>query len=354
MNILILTAKYGMGHYSASISLKQELEKEDTNVEIVDFFEIVFPILKNVFYGMFNILVSKCGSIYNFFYKFTANTNVTPFKTLARKRVEKLIEDRNPDIIISTFPVCSSYISDYKKNKETDIKLYTYITDVNANKEWITDETDTYFVGSRETEKQLQNFDISKEKIKIVGIPVKEEFKIQEINKEKNEIVIMGGGLGIVPGIDNILNELLEKEDNYHITLITGKNKKIYKKYYNKHENLTVLGYTEDVYKYMKKANLVITKPGGITLFEAIYSKTPIYVIHPFLSQEIGNATFIETYEIGEVVWEKNKKVSEDIRLLLKTPSRLEKMRQNMQAIRNNLEKINAIDVYNQRSTSVC
>ena len=104
----------------------------------------------------------------------------------------------------------------------------------------------------------------------------------------------------------------------------------------------------------MKKANLVITKPGGITLFEAIYSKTPIYVIHPFLSQEIGNATFIENYEIGEVVWEKNKEVTEDIKLLLKTPSRLEKMRGNMQTIRNNLEKINAIDVYNQRSTSAC
>lgn len=354
MNILILTAKYGMGHYSASISLKQELEKEDTNVEIVDFFEIVFPILKNVFYSMFNILVSKCGSIYNFFYKFTANTNVTPFKTATRKRVEKLIEEKNPDIIISTFPVCSSYISDYKKRTNKEIKLYTYITDVNANKEWLTDETDTYFVSSIETENQLQNFDIPKEKIKIVGIPVKEEFKVEEISKEKNEIVIMGGGLGIVPGINKILKELLEKEDSYHITLITGKNKKLYNKYYNKYKNLTVLGYTHDVYKYMKKANLVITKPGGITLFEAIYSKTPIYVIHPFLSQEIGNATFIENYEIGEVVWEKNNKVTEDIKLLLKTPSRLEKMRENMQGIRNNLEKINAIDVYNQRSTSTC
>lgn len=128
----------------------------------------------------------------------------------------------------------------------------------------------------------------------------------------------------------------------------------MYKKYYGKYQNLTVLGYTEDVYKYMKKANLAITKPGGITLFEAIYSKTPIYVIHPFLSQEIGNATFIENYEIGEVVWEKNKNISEDILALLKAPSRLERMRENMQNIRNNLEKVNAIDVYNQRSTSIC
>lgn len=163
----------------------------------------------------------------------------------------------------------------------------------------------------------------------------------------------MGGGLGIIPGIDKILKELVV-HDNCHITLITGKNKKLYNKYYRKYENLDVLGYTEEVYKYMKKANLVITKPGGITLFEAIYSKTPIYVIHPFLSQEIGNATFIENYEIGEVVWEKGKNVSQDILSLLKTPTRLERMRENMQNIRNNLEKVNAIDVYNKRSESVC
>lgn len=98
----------------------------------------------------------------------------------------------------------------------------------------------------------------------------------------------------------------------------------------------------------MRKANLLITKPGGITLFEAIYSKTPIYVIHPFLTQEIGNANFIENYEIGEVVWKKRDDVSQEILNLLKSPSRLEQMRENMQTIKNNLEKVNAIDVYYQ------
>lgn len=43
MNVLILTAKYGMGHYTASISLKQELENENVQVEVVDFFDIIFP-----------------------------------------------------------------------------------------------------------------------------------------------------------------------------------------------------------------------------------------------------------------------------------------------------------------------
>lgn len=345
MNIVILTAKYGMGHYTASISLKQELENKNENihVEIVDFFEIIFPKINRILYNMFNIFVSKFSSIYNFFYQFSSNTNIVSFKNMIRKRIEKLIEEKDPNIIISTFPVCSKCISIYKKMRYVNIKLYTYITDIDIHKEWITDETDAYFVASYETQNQMLNYHISKDKIKVVGIPVRKEFKEKIDIKQKNEVVVMGGGLGLVSGMEKHLKELL-KNDNIHITLLTGKNKKLFHKYYNKYNNMTVIGYTNEVYKYMKRAELIMTKPGGITLFEAIYSKTPIYVLYPFLSQEIGNAKFIENNGIGNVVWNKKENISDDILELLQTPIKLENMQGNMQTIKDNLEQLTVID----------
>ena len=95
MNILILTAKYGMGHYTASMSLKQELENKNTHVEVIDFFDIIFPKMKTIIYGTFNFLVSKCSRVYNFFYKFTANTDSAPFKSIMEKRIEKLLQEKN-------------------------------------------------------------------------------------------------------------------------------------------------------------------------------------------------------------------------------------------------------------------
>lgn len=345
MNILILTAKYGMGHYTASMSLKQELENENIKVEIVDFFEIIFPKIKTIIYNIFNILVSKCSTIYNFFYKFSTNNNIAPFKTIMKRRIEKLIEENNADIVISTFPVCSKYIAAYKKMNNTNIKLYTYVTDVEVNKEWITDETDAYFVASEETKKQIINYNISDYKIKVVGIPVRKEFKEKIYEKNKNEVVIMGGGLGIIPNIEKTTNDLLENE-NIHITLLTGKNQKLFDKYNKKYNNMTVVSYTNEVYKYMKKAELIITKPGGITLFEAIHSNTPIYVLYPFLSQEIGNAKFIESKGIGKVVWNKKESASQDIIKLLENPTKLKNMRENMQKIKDNLEKLTVLDMY--------
>ena len=66
------------------------------------------------------------------------------------------------------------------------------------------------------------------------------------------------------------------------------------------------LGYTENISKYMKEADLVITKPGGITLFELIHCQVPLFVIHPFLEQEVNNAKYAQNMGIAKVVWNKS------------------------------------------------
>lgn len=266
MNVLILTAKYGMGHFTAAMSLKQDLENGRNHVEVIDFLDIVFPKMKTVIYETFNFLVSRCSSIYNFFYRFTANTKWMPLKSIIRKRIEKVLEERNVDLMISTFPVCSKYISAYKKEKNANLKLYTYITDIEVNKEWLTDETDVYFVASVETKSQLVDYGVSENKIKVVGIPVKREFKDKINGKNKNEIVIMGGGLGLIPQVEKSLTDLVKNQE-FHITLLAGKNQKLFEKYQNRYPNITVVGYTENVHQYMNKAELIITKAGRNNAF---------------------------------------------------------------------------------------
>lgn len=353
MNILILTAKCGMGHYTVSISLKQELENENNHVEIIDFFDIIFPKMKKIIYGVFNFLVKKCRKIYNFFYKFSARTNSVPSDRITQKRIEKMLKEKNIDIVISTFPVCSKYISIYKKTNKTNLKLYTYITDIDINKEWLTDETDSYFVASYETKEQILKYNIPENKIKVVGIPVRKGFKEKTNEKQKNEVIITGGGLGLIPQVKKNLEELSKNKD-IHVTVLAGKNQKLFQKYYEKYRNVEVIGYTDDVDKYIKRAQLIVTKAGGITLFEAINSKTPIYVVYPFLSQEIGNAKFIQENQIGLVNWNRKENITQDILELLKSPYKLEVMRENMQRINDNLEKLTVIDVYREEKIKKC
>ena len=67
----------------------------------------------------------------------------------------------------------------------------------------------------------------------------------------------------------------------------------LYDRLVGKYPHINVVGFTDRVYEYMAWADLVLTKPGGITLFESIFSELPILAWEPFLEQERENARFL-------------------------------------------------------------
>ena len=81
----------------------------------------------------------------------------------------------------------------------------------------------------------------------------------------------------------------------------------MYEEWVNRYEDVKVLGYTENISKYMRWADLVITKAGGITLFEILHSQVPLFVIHPFLEQEMNNARYAAEKGFAKVVWGKHE-----------------------------------------------
>ncbi len=87
---------------------------------------------------------------------------------------------------------------------------------------------------------------------------------------------------------------------------------------------------------------------GGITLFEAIYSETPIYVVNPFLLQEVKNAKFIEKRKIGQVVWNKENDIVNDILSLINDDKTISKMKSNMKKIKENINQEEILSVINQ------
>lgn len=343
MNILILTGRFGMGHYSASEAVKQEIQKEyaNANIDIVDIVEYLIPATSKFVYGSFELLVSKFGNLYNFFNKAMGQRCIVPLRGQFLNKVDKLFIEYQPDIVISTLPLSSQYISVYKQSKGINIPLITYITDISWHDEWIAKNTDYYFVGADNVKKYLVEKGISAEKIKVSGIPVKQNFKIYDklsIHNERKELLIMGGGLGLID-IDESLFKKLNEEENIRTTIITGNNKKMYNHIKEMYGNIDVVGYSSNVYDYMQKADLIVSKAGGITLYEAIYSEVPMYVINPFLIQEVRNCEYIEQERIGKVIWSKEKNVTEDIISLLNDDKSIVQMKNNMSEIKNFLDK---------------
>lgn len=350
MKILILTSHFGMGHYCAAEAIKEELLESNTDdiIEIVDIVKVLFPIMHKLVYRFFTLFICRFSCVYNFINSFAMKHEKTCLKRRNLNKINSLIEKYNPDLIISTWSACSRFISTYKQEYEDDIQLYTYITDITVHDGWIANGTNMYFVAARSTMELLLSKGVDAEKIIINGIPVrkyfKKEMKVQSIDNKK-KILIMGGGLGLIRNLDNILDQLYESR-GVHITIITGKNKKLLKKIKQDYPKIDVVGYTDQVYKYMERSDLLITKPGGISTFEAIYTTTPLYIIKPFLSQEVGNAEFIEKMLIGKIAWEDNSNISEDIISLISNERLLEEMKYNMQLLKNEVSESKLKKVY--------
>jgi processive 1,2-diacylglycerol beta-glucosyltransferase len=350
MKILILTSRFGMGHYCVAEAIKEELLESNTDdiIEVVDIVKVLFPIMYKLVYRFFNLFICRFSCVYNFINSFAVKHEKTCLKRRNLNKINSLIEKYNPDLIVSTWSACSRFISTYKEEYEDDIQLYTHITDITAHDGWIANKTNMYFVAARSTMELLLSKGVPAEKIIINGIPVRKSFKnemeVQAIN-DKKKILIMGGGLGLIRGLDNILEELYESS-GVHITIITGRNKKLLKKIKKDYPKIDAVGYTDEVYKYMERSDLLITKPGGISTFEAIYTTTPLYIIKPFLSQEVGNAEFIEKMLIGKIAWENNSNISEDIISLISNDRLLGQMKYNMQHLKNEISEFKLNEVY--------
>ena len=124
-----------------------------------------------------------------------------------------------------------------------------------------------------------------------------------------------------------------------HTTIITGRNQKLYDRLVGKYENIRVIGFTDRVYEYMAWADLVLTKPGGITMFESIFSELPILAWEPFLEQEKNNARFLVKRGLGRVAAKESDECLAAIRELIYDDDTLADMSARMHALKEQLEQ---------------
>lgn len=364
MKICILTGKFGMGHFTAAKAIKQQLDCSlDAEVEIIDWLQYASPRFADKYYAFYTFLVNKGGDFYNSWYRFFENKKSNKKPELSHYFLwcfSKFMEDKNPDLIISTLPLCSQIVSHYKEKTTCKIPLVTCVTDITGHSEWINKNTDIYLVGSQTVKEKFIEKGVLPDNIYETGIPVRLDFindtpsDIKETQSTKKNILIMGGGLGMLPENPEFY-EGLDLLPNVKITVITGKNQKLFQLLSGRYQNIKVFGFIENICDYMKQADLIITKPGGITTFEAIHTELPIVALNPLLQQEIYNAQYIQDMQIGTVVRGNSEQCLEDITNLLDY-GKLEDYKCNLRRIKNHLEdrslpKILKYVIYNNYKT---
>ena len=103
----------------------------------------------------------------------------------------------------------------------------------------------------------------------------------------------------------------------------------------------------------MARADLLLTKAGGITTFEAIHTGTPLCLLRPFLMQEEANAAYVQSHGFGKVLWNKGRE-SQEILDLLADQETLADMKQRMAVALRSLDAVSPVDRFLAERKTAC
>lgn len=302
MRILIVTGKFGMGHLSAAQALQEQLRQAGHRADTVDLFEYALPSRAAAMYWWFNVLVTYGGVFYNLYHDLTVNDTGDGRGDDLLGGLDRLLDEYAPDVVVSTHPICSAAVARYKEEGPSEIPLVTCVTDVTCHSEWIHPGTDCYLVAGETVRQGLAAKGVDPDTVVVSGIPVSGRFRPahRDDTTQRRELLIMGGGLGLMPRRDSFY-AALDALPGVHTTILTGKNDKLYQRLHGRYANIEAVPFTREVEKYMARAHLMLSKPGGITCFEAIAARLPILAWQPFLKQEQENADFLVAHGMARI-----------------------------------------------------
>lgn len=355
---LILSASFGGGHNKAANNLKNKLMEENYKVEIVDVLKETSEKVDNLMIESYLAIINKTPDLYGVLYKtsnsFTQSLNQSiltkPFSSFLSNKLIPIVEELQPDIIIGTH-VFAIRIVEYLKSKEIfNGQFISIITDYITHKMYYSSAVDYYIVASEFTKDKMVAQGLKKDRILTYGIPIDDEFKVKVSKKREGfNILTMFGALGMDDFSDYIM-PLLEIAEDVKMTMVCGKNEELKEKLSHKYSlfinqgRLEIIGYTTEINKLMEEHQIIITKPGGLTVTEAIIKNIPIVVPFFIPGQEQENLEFLIEEEIG-VFAEDVDGIVKEVKKFYKNPRKIEYMSENMKELSNNFSVENIINL---------
>ncbi|MDV3428121.1 MAG: glycosyltransferase [Bacillota bacterium] len=352
--LLILTASTGAGHNQAANSLSQAFMEKGYYVNKYDFLKEGDKFLNIVVAEGYDFLAKSLPRVYGNIYKLSDHKTLNDrllkkYPKRLENRLLKFIQESKPDIIIGTHPLSVAVIGKLKEKDIIDIPFISIVTDFKAHYAYIDNNVDAYITASEYTKTTLMERDVPEDKVFPFGIPVKKEFYVtpKEIKEESRfSILMMSGSMGL-KGIGAVLKELTNNKNKLKVTVVCGNNKELYDDlndkylpYYGKGE-LNILGFTNEVPKLMSESDVIISKPGGLTVSEALICKLPLIIPFAIPGQEEENSEFLVNAGAA-ISMDDIDNLNDIIDKLIESPEIIKRMKDNIEKISgtNSIEEI--------------
>jgi len=355
--ILILSASVGAGHLRAAQALELVLRETHpgAHVENVDVMQLTNRLFRRLYARSYLDLVNRAPHVLGYLYDLLDRPSKSGknrgdrlrqmFETMNLKRLIHLLQRQPWDLVLNTHFLPAEIIALLRQQGRLKVQQVTVTTDFETHKLWVNQPCDHYFTATEEGAAYLRHWGVPAGDISVTGIPIhpefvrpksKEELRVKHgLAPDRPVVLQLAGGFGVGP-IEQTYRSLLEVKVPLQVVAVCGKNEETRKKLERvpvpAPHQARVLGFTSEIDEWMGLADLVVSKPGGLTTSESLARGLVMVILNPTPGQETRNSDYllengaaIKVNSLATLGWKVTR--------LLEDPSRLAALRANASRI---------------------
>jgi processive 1,2-diacylglycerol beta-glucosyltransferase len=349
--VLILTVNIGGGHVRAAQALEDAFRRLGAAraVRTADAMQYTSKLFRALFERAYRDVIRSAPDLYGWLYdrwnKPEPGRQRNLFEKLNTRPVLKLLDEFEPDLVISTHVLPTGVVSWLREKRRIATPHAVVVTDFDVHGMWLCEHYEHYFVALEETKRHLEAVGVPAAKVSATGIPIHPVFAR---NQEKAEarrrlgldpdlttILVTSGSWGLGP-VEELVRSLQSLRTRVQVIAVCAMNEQLKGNIDrivrdcsgDSRVQVVCLGWTEQMHTYMSAADLVAGKTGGLTTSEALAKGLPFLVVNPIRGQEERNADHL--LEEGAAIRCNNFPVlAYKVDRLLGDPKRLTRMRAN-------------------------
>jgi processive 1,2-diacylglycerol beta-glucosyltransferase len=351
--ILVLSASVGAGHLRAAEAVELALRQTipDATVENRDVLQLTNALFRRIYGKAYLDFVNRAPHILGYFYDMLDQPSRSGRNRgdRFRRAIEKLnlkhfirfLQEQPWDLVINTHFLPAEIIASLRRDRAIDLPQVTVTTDFETHRLWVNQPCDHYFTATEEGSRYLHSWGVPTADTTATGIPIHPVFSApkdrtaclarQGLVGDRPIVLQLAGGFGVGP-IEKLYRALLDVVPPLEVVVVTGRNEKAREQLATvaapPRHRTKVLGFTDQIDELMAVADLVMTKPGGLTTSETLARGAAMVIVNPIPGQESRNSDFL--LENGAAIKVNNiATLAHKVTALLEDPARLKQLKAN-------------------------
>jgi len=314
--LTIVSVAAGAGHVRTAQVLKKtaDLRFPDLDVEHIDLGDFVNSSARKAFIDSYNLIVTQAPDLWGVFYRQTNRPKMkkvmdrlaTLLNRMNSKKLAEHLAERRPDYVLSTHFLPAALLASMRSGDGFRARLGFLLTDYDIHELLVGYQEQDYFTPTEMMEWKIERRGVPADRVFATGIPLDPVFyedkdrvaleRKHGVDPARKTVLVLAGGYGLVRQ-DKMVKTLFGSAAPLNVIAVAGRNKALERSVRElvppAHVKVTVVGWTDAMDELMRVADIVVTKPGGVTTTECLTLGKPIVMFDAIPGQEEHNVDFV-------------------------------------------------------------